>query len=69
MAKKSGGIFYRNAKTGRLVTACYAKQNPDITVAVRVGALVGGESHSAEGRRFVVGKYMRINPRRTVTKK
>lgn len=69
MAKKSGGIFHRNAKTGRLVTADYAKRNPDITVAVRVGAGSGGGSHSAKGRRFVVGRYMRVNPRTTVTKK
>ena len=67
MASKSGGTFYRDAKTGRLVTAEYAKRNPNTTISERVGGGSTGRSRSAVSGRFVVGKYMRINPRTTVT--
>lgn len=67
MANKSGGTFYRDAKTGRLVTAEHAKRNPGTTVSERIGGGSTGRSRSAVSGRFVVGKYMRDNPRKTVT--
>ena len=66
MAKKSGGVRYRDAVTGRYVSQQHSKRNPSTTVGEKIGGGRTGAARSAKNGRFVSTDYAKRNPRTTV---
>ena len=65
--RSSGGKIHRDARTGRLVTAGNARQNPRTTLSEnRVGGSTGRSRDTVTGR-FVTDRYAKRNPNTTVT--